>query len=242
MRHVSMWFLCAALAVAAPALAGTSVGSFTTTLDTLVDGGANQSGITLGDKRYFDFNFSSTGDAPLTADDVDVALSSSADQREYQLRFSFTRDPFDATAGQTTDAVIGYKIEVLGDQFINRAGLRFDATAASGDGLGAASVTDTIRTADGSDLSPAYPGQSQVNIGVSTDGAGGLPDLDEVSIPVYPTRTLEFEKDILVSSRPGGGQVVITTVDNLVEQVPEPGAAALLGAAGALLLARRRRV
>lgn len=226
------------------ALAGTAAGaeSVTTTLDTLIAGGSNEGGITLGDKRYFDFRFSPTGDAVVAASAIDVSLTSSEDQDQYQLRFSFVRDPLDAegiNGSQSTDLVIGYRIEVLGDQFINRVGLAFDASVAGGSGFEAASVTETIRTAEGADLSPLFPGQHQVNISVHRDGPDGRPDSDVFSLPVHPVRTLEFEKDILVSSRAGGSRVVITTVDNLVDQVPEPANIALLGAA-ALLLTRRR--
>ena len=230
--------------VAVFALAGSTQAqtgqSFNTTLDTLIGSGTNAGGITLGDKRYFDFRFSSTGDAPLDANEVDVALTSTADQNQYQLRFAFARDPLDSNAGQTTDVVIGYRIEVLGQQFIDRVGLAFDASVAGTSGGDAASVIETIRTA-APELSPSFPGQSQVEISVFNDGTGGLPDNGEFSLVVHPTRTLEFEKDILVSSRPGGGRVVINTVDNVVNQVPEPGAGVLVAAAGALLLTRRRR-
>ena len=69
----------------------------------------------------------------------------------------------------------------------------------------------------------------------------GLPDNDSSSLLVTPTGSLIFQKDILVSSRPGGGNVTISTVDNFVDQVPEPASATLLCLGGGLLLARRRR-
>ena len=216
--------------------------SFTTTLDTLVGSGPNSTGIVLGDKRYSGFTFSSSGDAPVEASEVDVSLVSTDNDNHYQLRFTFARDLLDSNAGQTTDVVIGYRIDVLGQQLINRVGLAFDSSVAGSTALDAATVVETIRTADGeSEVSPAYPGQSQIELSVFNDGTGGLPESNNVSVAVNPTQALLFEKDILVSSRPGGGRVVITTVDNFVDQVPEPASAGLLGAAGALLLARRRR-
>ena len=216
--------------------------TFNTTLNTLIDNGPNAAtGITLGDKRYYDFTFSSTGNAPVAASGVGVSLVSTDNGNQYQLRFTFAQDPLDATAGQTTDVVIGYRIDVLGSQLINQVGLAFNGSVTGTTGDAAASVIETIRTSDGSEVSPSFPGQEQIVIGVHNDGTGGLPDTSAVSLNVNPTRSLQFEKDILVSSRPGGGQVVITTVDNLVNQVPEPGSAALLGVAGIALLARRRR-
>ena len=215
--------------------------TFNTSLNTLIDNGANSGGITLGDKRYYDFTFSSSGDAPVAAGAVDVALTSTDNGNNYQLRFTFARDALDASATQTTDVVIGYRVDVLGTQLINGVGLAFNGTVSGNTAGDAASVVETIRTSDGSEVAPAFPGQSQIVIGVHNDGAGGLPDTSSVSLAVNPTRSLQFEKDILVSSRPGGGQVLITTVDNFVNQVPEPTSVAVFGAAGALLLARRRR-
>ena len=216
--------------------------SYNTTLDTLIDDGANRAGITLGDKLYSGFTFSSTGDAPVAASAVDVSLVSTDNDNHYQLRFTFARDALDAPAGQTNDVVIGYRIDVLGTQLINRVGLAFDGSVAGGSTLDAATVVETIRTVDGSEVSPAYPNLDQILISVANDGAGGFPDASVTSVPVNPTRTLLFEKDILVSSRPGGGRVVITTVDNFVDQVPEPASAAVFAAAAGLFLARRRRV
>jgi hypothetical protein len=215
--------------------------SFNTTLDTLVNDGANSAGITIGDKRYSGFTFSSSGDAPVSAGAVDVSLVSTDNDNHYQLRFTFVRDVLDAAAGQTTDVVIGYRIDVLSEQLINRVGLAFNGSAEGAGPGDAASVAETIWMADGSEVSPAFPGSRHVVIPVFNDGSGGLPDSNEVSLVVNPTRALLFEKDILVSSRPGGGRVVITTVDNFVDQVPEPTSAALLCMASGVLLVRRRR-
>jgi hypothetical protein len=242
MRKSSIRMPGVILGIAVCVFAGAvNAATFNTTLDTLIDDGANRAGIQLGDKLYSDFTFSSTGDASLEASEVDVSLVSTDNDNHYQLRFSFLRDPLDAAAGQTTDVVIGYRIDVLGAQWINRVGLAFDSTVSGTSAVDAATVVETIRTIDGSEVSPAYPGQPLVLLSVSNDGTGGLPDSNNASLAVNPARSLLFEKDILVSSRVGGGQVVITAVDNFVDQVPEPSAAALVGAAGTLLLARRRR-
>jgi hypothetical protein len=223
--------------VSSPARADT----VNTTLDKLVDGGSQQGGITLGDKRYSNFTFSSTGDAPVAASAVDVSLISSDNDNHYQLRFSFTRDTLDAPAGQTTDAVISYQIDVLGTQLINRVGLAFDGTVAGGNGDAAATVIETVRTSDGSDLIPGAPVSDNATMSVVNDGASGDVDRNSATLDVNPTRSLMFTKDILVSSRPGGGTVTITTVDNFVDQVPEPMSAGVLGAVAGLAMVRRRR-
>jgi hypothetical protein len=209
-----------------------------TTLDTLLSGGT----LTLGDKSYSGFTFSSNGDAPVTASQVNVNLTSD-DLNRYNLRFSFGQDALASTAGQSTDVVIGYRVDVLGSQRINGVGLAFDSTVGAGQspGLAAATVQEIVRTVDGSDLSPGAPDTDTAVMDVFNDGTGGLPDESSTTLAVNPTSSLLFQKDILVSSRPAGGRVVINTVDNFVNQVPEPTSAALLAFAGAALLARRRR-
>jgi hypothetical protein len=216
--------------------------SVDTTLDTLVAGGSNAAGIVLGDKRYSNFTFSSSGDAPVTAGAVGVVLSTD-DNNRYNLRFSFSRDALAATAGQTTDAVISYQVDVLGGQRINGVGLAFESSVGQGQspGTAAASVTETVSSVDGSDVSPGGLVQDTEIITVFNDGAGGLGDTPSTLLAVNPTASLKFSKDILVSSRPEGGRVVISTVDNFVNQVPEPGSITLLAAAGGALLLRRRR-
>lgn len=231
-----------ASAVGAAAFAlPTTAKAVDTTLNTLITGGANAAtGITLGDKHYYDFTFSSSGDAPVAAGAVGVSLTNDAAGNHYQLRFNFSQDILDASAGQTTDVVISYKVDVLGAQLINRVGLAFDGNVNPDAGDASASVTETVRTVDGSPLASGSDNDTAI-LDVFNDGTGGLPDDNDATLAVIPTRSLEFTKDIIVSSRPGGGRVTITTVDNFVDQVPEPGSVALLAAAGGMLLARRRR-
>ena len=223
--------LVAAVAVHSAAQAET----INTTLDRLIAGGPNETGVVLGDKRYSNFTFSSSGDAPIPANSVNVALST-VDNNQYTLRFSFERTALAASAGQTTDAVVCYQIDVLGNQQINGVGLVFDSAVAGGSpGLAAASVIETI-----SRVAPLGTDVGQIT--VFNDGTGGLPDNTSTTLAVNPTAsTLYFCKDILVSSRPEGGRVSISTVDNFVTQTPEPGSVALIAVAGGALLIRRRR-
>lgn len=210
------------------------------TLDSFLPGGANAGGLTIGDKRYSNFTFASSGDAPVAASSVDVSLI--ATDTQHQLRFTFARDALEAPTGQTTDVVVCYQIDVLSNQLINGVGLAFDSSVTGGSaGTAAASVIETVSTTDGSDLAPGDPVSDEAILSVFNDGPGELDDRTTATLAVNQTRSLLFCKDILVSSRPEGGRVVISTVDNFVTQVPEPGSVALLAVTSALLGRRRRR-
>lgn len=231
--------LVGAAALAAPAIAGAA--EVNATLDSLLS--PTSPGLTLGDKRYTNFTFSSSGDAAIAPGAVDVVLSSD-DNNRYNLRFTFSRTALAAPAGETTDVVVCYDVNVIGGlPLINGVGLEFDTTVGQGQtaGVAAASVTETVSTLDGSDVAPGGLVQDTEIISVFNDGAGGLGDNDSALLTVNPTSGLRFCKDIIVSSRPEGGRVVISTVDNFVNQIPEPGSVALLGIAAAGLLVRRRK-
>ncbi len=206
----------------------------TMSMQSLLDSGGS---FLIGDKLYSNFTFQSTGDAPLDAQDVNVTFSSS-DGNHYNVRFSFGLDAFPS---ERTDVLIGYQIDVTGTDYINRVGLDFNGNVPSqGPGNAAASVTETISTLDGSDLSPGAPITDTEQISVFSDGPNRLPDNLASSLPVNLTRSLQFVKDIIVSSRPTGGVATISFVDNSVDQVPEPSSLGLLFLAGAASLLRRR--
>jgi len=248
MKQGTKGLLAAALVgVAAFAMPATSkAGQLTTTLDTLLPGGNQAGGITLGDKRYSNFTFASSGDDAVLPRDVDVTLSNDASGNQYTLRFAF--DALGASPTEQTDVVICYQVDVLGNQLINGVGLVFNSTVAGGNGDAAASVIETVSSIDPDGAGPlvappvvAGSPDSTVIIDVFNDGTGNLPDEPSTSLAVNPTRSLQFCKDILVSSRAGGGTVSISTVDNIVNQVPEPASIGILAAAAGSLLLRRRR-
>jgi hypothetical protein len=244
MRTYSHAIVASLLGVAALTLSGSArAATLETTLDRLIPGGANEGGITIGDKRYTDFTFSPTGNSAPAASSVGVSLISDEATNQYQIRFNFAVDPLDASAGQHTDVVITYRVNVTDEstQLINRVGLAFDGTVVGGNGAAKATVVESILTTDRTDVSPAYPGQDQVEITVVNDGPLRDPDNNTSTLNIHPTRQLEFRKDILVSSAAGGGRVTINTVDNFIYQVPEPSSAALLGMLGGPLLFRRHR-
>jgi hypothetical protein len=206
----------------------------TVTLDSLLGDGQNAGGITVGDKRYDNFNFSSSGQNVLTAKDVEVVIATEGNQHF----ISFLMD-LSSIGTARTDVVIGYDVHVLDPaRHIKSVGLSFDGAPLTGQ-LGpvvagvimptraAASVTETVSTLDGSDLSPGGPVQDTEIITVFNDGEGNLDDNFETTLAVNPAKGLRFVKDILVSSR-GEGAALITFVENSVTQngtaIPLPAA------------------
>ena len=233
--------VCGLAVLGLPAVSNAAV--LQTTLDTLLPGGNNQGGLVLpgGDKRYSNFTFASTGSAPLRPSDVSVRIDNDAPGgQRYNIQFTFGLDAF---PGERTDLVICYDVDIIsGNDFINRAGLRFNGSVPSqGVGDAAASVVETVQSRDGSDVAPGAPIRDTEVLDVFNDGPGRLEDSNSDFMALNLTRSLRFCKDIIVSSRPTGGYAVISVVDNIVDQIPEPGVMSLLTIAGGAVLLRRRR-
>ena len=230
-------------ALALPGVANAATVQYS--LTDLLPGGQQGGGFTLGDKRYSNFTFASSGSAPLTPGDVNVRVTSTETNASvpgddtYTLQFTFGLDAF---PGERTDLVLCYKVDVLDpNQAINRVGLRFNGSVPSqGPGDAAASIEETVQTLDGS---PVVPGSDDdvLVLNVFNDGPGRLADDNSDSVAVNPARSLLFCKDILVSSREDGGYVAVSIADNFVVQIPEPGMIGLASLVGLSLLARRRR-
>jgi len=213
------------------------------TLDTLL--GEDNPGIRIGDKLYHNFTFSqSTPNSPdINARDINVRVSNTGNPQQYTLQFTFG---FDAFPGERlNDVVIGYDLDVVGsNDFMNRVGLRFNGSVpAQGTGAAFAAVNESVSTLDGSDLTSVTggpPSDTEV-LDVFNDGSGPGADTNSDFLPINLTRRLRFTKDIIVSSDTNGGYAVISVVDNIVDQVPEPGTLAVIGIAGGAMLLRRRR-
>ena len=214
---------------------------FETTLAALLDDGADE-GIRVGGNRYYDFTFSSTGDAAVAAEDVGVVVDYFGGSfTQHRIAFTFDRGVLEASGGRKTDVVIGYRVDLLGPPVFDTMGLAMTGTFGGADAAG--SVATTVRAGDGSNLSVnGAPPAHEAVLGLFRDGPGDLPDSSRLVVPFTPVQSLVFENDILVSSRAGAtGRADIQRVENFVGHVPEPSSAAVLGAAGTLLLARRRR-
>ena len=191
-------------------------------LDTLLPGGSNASGLTVGDKLYSGFTFSSSGSTVLNPADVDVMIMSEGNRHDLAFMFDLM-----AANGQRSDLVIGYRLDAIGADLIRRVDAMFDGgPMGAGDGRSAASMIETVSTVDGSDLVAGGPVQSTELLSLFNDGDAGLPDTQEAALDIIPTRSLLFVKDILVSSRPNAGMVGISVVQNGVEQtvIPLPAA------------------
>lgn len=221
-----------AAAVAAVALAAglgaqtasAGVAPATIGLDTLLEGGSNAGGITLGDKLYSNFFFSSTGQMTLAASDVEVIF---AEENNSQF-VAFLLD-LSASGTGVSDVVIQYDLTVLDPaRHIESVGLLFDGGPLGTTGNAAASVTETVTSLDNADLVPGGEVQDTEIISVFNDGDGPLPDTLETTLAINPSRALRFTKDIIVSSRAGSEGASLSVVENSVTQngtvIPLPAA------------------
>lgn len=236
--------MCGLAALGLPAVVHAATVQYS--LADLLPGGNQANGIILGDKRYSGFTFSSTGSSPLRAQDVNVRVTSSkssptlANEDRYTLQFTFGLDAF---PGERNDLVVGYQVDVLDpNQLINRVGLKFNGSVpAQGPGNAAATVIETVSSTNGSDLAPGDPNRDTEVLDVFNDGPGRLADDNSEFLVINPQRTLQFTKDILVSSQPTGGYAAISVVDNIVDQVPEPTMLGVITVLGGGFVLRRRR-
>ena len=219
----------AAVVVLAAGFAGArqaSAAEVTVGLDTLLPGGSNASGITVGDKMYSGFTFSSSGSTVLNASDVDVMIGSDGNRHDLFVMFDLT-----ASNGQRSDLVIGYRLDAIGTGMIKRVDAMWDGGPfGPGDGRSAASMIETVSTVDGSDLVAGGPVQSTEILNLFNDGEVGLPDTNDAALDIIPTRSLLFVKDILVSSREGAGMVGVSVVQQGSEQTAIPLPAAVWAA------------
>jgi hypothetical protein len=248
MKLRRLLLLCGLAALILPGVA--SAAYTQVDLADLLPGAQNSGGFVIGDKRYSNFTFASTGPRPIPTPlqhkmvmvDVTTADKNPAipGDDNYTLRFTFGIDAMNF--GERNDLVLCYQVDVIDpNNFINQVGLSFTPIVR---GSGAvASVAETVQTVDGSDLEPGLPFSPIASLSVVTDPDGSGPLRDDLKdfISVNPTRSLMFCKDIMVSTTPNGGYAAISIVDNIVDQIPEPSVLGLAAFACGGLLFRRRR-
>lgn len=226
--------------------ASAGVAPLTFGLDTLLDGGSNEGGVTVGDKHYANFNFSSPGESGLKASDVDVQFEIVGNKHVMKFLLDM------GVSNGRLDAVIGYDLTVNDPaRTIEAVGLKMTGgplgTGGAG-GFAAASVTERIWTLDGEDLAVGGGddlGEGQITVFNSGPG-DTLPDNLEAALSVNGTRGLRFEKDILVSAFGQTGGARITVVENSVTQngtvIPLPaGFWAAMPILGGLLAGKKLR-
>jgi hypothetical protein len=215
----------AAVAVLAAGFLGArqaSAADVTVGLDTLLAGGSNAAGITVGDKLYSGFTLSSTGSTVLNPADISVNIMSEGNRHDLSFMFDLT-----ASNGQRSDLVIGYRLDALGSGRIRRVDAMWDGGPfGAGDGRSVATMIETVSTVDGSDLVKGGPVQDTEILSLFNDGETGLPDTNDFALDIIPQKSLLFVKDILVSSRPNAGMVGVSVVQQGVEQtaIPLPAA------------------
>jgi len=105
--------MCGLAALGLPAFVNAATVQYS--LSDLLPGGNQGNGIILGDKRYSNFTFSSSGSSPLVPGDVNVRVTSSRstptapNDDRYTIQFTFGLDAF---PGERTDLVVGYQVDV----------------------------------------------------------------------------------------------------------------------------------
>src|SRR4051794_14064769 len=207
--------LAAGLGSARTASAG--VAPVTLSLDTFLDGGNNAGGFTFGDKRYSNFNFSSTGDVVLGGADVDMVFA-----EEGNTQFLAFLLNVDVGAAQHADLVIGYDVTVLDpSRNIRSVGLTFEGGPnGTPTGRAAVSVTETVTRLDGGDLVPGGPVRDTEQFTGFNDGDGFLPDNTEATLAINPAMSLRFTKDLIISARANTEGAGVSVLENSVTQNP----------------------
>jgi hypothetical protein len=184
-------------------------------LSTLVDN--PQDSITVGDKRFSNFEYSAVGDMP-DADRINVTRIQD-DLGNLGIRFT---GPFiDLVGNGGSDATILYRVEALNQgQLITDVHLEGNPNVL-GDG-GSASVTEKF-------------GSQQIDI---YEDFGNLKLVDWADLPA-PVRFLDVEKDILLFGQTGSATISI--IDQTFSQVPEPTAIFLALVGMTIIGCARRR-
>ncbi len=176
---------------------------------------------TVGDKLFSNFSYTASGTLPVGASAVTVDTvgpsSTGASILATNIGLQFNA-PWDATAGNSTDAAISFTVTVLAG-----GGLIEDFGLAQTSGIspdGSASVAET-----GCGPAPCTPVGGPLDVLTFQSGGAKVLSADTSFTPV---NSVQVEKDISAS---GGisGFATITVVQDTFSQVPEPSSLLLLG-------------
>ena len=208
-----------ALAVAVLALGGSvaSAGSSLGTLQDLINDGST--GVTVGDKQYYNFSYMGSVDA------VNIAVTPNP-AGQLGLEFGFN---WSSTAGVNQDSAIRYSVHVLDNNPITAVGLHFNGAAAGNSGLLTnASVTETVNDINNNEI-------GQISVFNAGANFSSMNRSDATLQLAAGVRDLMLTKDIAVhSSSFEGGTATIGAVDNTFVQTtpgggpgPGPGGSAV---------------
>lgn len=196
------------LAAAGAMFVATVAGAATipNTLDQLVSAGST--GITVGDKTFYDFSVV----GGVTASQINVIQAPGTDVGiEFQFNWS-------STNANNIDTLIRYKVHVNdttpSQRMITGVSAHFDGNATGNSNIGTnATVTESV-----SDLGGNVLGQiSLFNAG----SVGSAVNHNDGSFVLNtPTRDLMLAKDIMVHSTTNNGTATISLVDNTFQQTP----------------------
>lgn len=167
---------------------------------------AGQTGVIVGDKRFYNFSLQPPLNGAPSASQISVAGLMSPN-----IGLQFSASWF-AVAGSTMDTVINYCVQVLDPtQQIGAVGLSFNGTTPVTAPGTFATVTEQVMHLDGSVIG---------NFSVFSDANTPFMDHLQNTLPLSPPLSaLCVSKDIQVVSGPGG-VATISVVDNTFPQVP----------------------
>lgn len=212
------------------------------TLQDLINTG--HSGITIGDKQYYDFAYSGSPMATGTPPPVNPAPTAAQiavlqpDAAVQGFRFLYPWSSSTTTNNQ--DSLISYSVHVINtspQDFIGSVGLDFSATAVGG-ALDNSTVSEKVLTLD---QTGTYG-----TLNVKEFGPGNVNNVDSMTFSLPGgIRDLRLIKDIQLHSsssptfQPGASSIAY--VDNTFVSVPEPVSAGALSVGAGMLLVRRRK-
>lgn len=197
-----------------------SAGAVSYSLDQLVALGST--GITVGDKTFYNFNYVPVGSVAIPATGITVVpMTTPALEPGLQFDSGWTVGP-----NQILDSQISFYVTAPASTPIDDVILQFNGAARNG---GSASVVETV-------YANGPTGTVLANLYVNADGTTTL---QQTATFAQPYTTLYIVKDISVNGGPagGGGSAATSFVINQFSEVPIPGslllfAPGLLGLVG----------